>query len=469
MRLRNLALFGALALPAAAATYYVDARKGSDANAGTSPAKAWQTLAKVNASEFQPGDRVLLRRGSRWTGQLAPHSSGAEGRPIVIGAYGRGALPRIDAEGRVEDALLLNNVQQIEVRHLELTNRGAAPAARRGVHIYLENFGTAKHIVVDHLYIHDVNGTNQRKDNGGIIFRTLGNTTPSRFDDLRIERNIIWRADRSAIAAQSSHWPRTHWFPSLHVVIRENYAEDIGGDGIVPWATDGVLVEHNIAKDLNKRANAYNAGIWPWSADNSLFRWNSASFVRTTMDGQGFDSDYNSRNTVFEYNLSHDNEGGFILICTPGKRNQQENLGNTGTIVRRNISRNDKARTFHLSAAENTLVEDNAVYVGRGLDVQMLITTDWSGWARDARFHHNTFCVEGTARYGHHVDRPEDPAGVVEASVKPPRLNWHEPVFDPSNPKGFDRFLERHKKWMEKLFRDQFGEAPGRHTTAVSR
>ena len=40
---------------------------------------------------------------------------------------------------------------------------------------------TATHIVIDHLYIHDVNGTNEKKDNGGIIFSTNGPATPSRF------------------------------------------------------------------------------------------------------------------------------------------------------------------------------------------------------------------------------------------------------------------------------------------------
>ena len=39
---------------------------------------------------------------------------------------------------------------------------------------FLDNFGTAKHIVVAGLYVHDVNGINgngdNAKDNGGIIF-----------------------------------------------------------------------------------------------------------------------------------------------------------------------------------------------------------------------------------------------------------------------------------------------------------
>jgi hypothetical protein len=360
---------------------------------------------------------------------------------------------------------------------------------RRGVHIFLDNYGTARHIVISGLYIHNVNGTNAKKDNGGIIFRTSGNTTPSRFDGLLLERNIVWKVDRSAIAAQSYHYPRNRWFPSLNVIIRDNLVDDIGGDGIVPWATDGAIIEHNIARNCNARAGSYNAAIWPWSTDNSLFQLNSAAYTRTTLDGQGFDSDFNSRNTLFQYNYSHDNEGGFLLICTPGKRNPQENIGNLGTVARFNISRNDKERIFHLSAAENTLVHDNAIYVPKGREVQMLLVSDWSGWANGAVFRSNTFYVEGTARYGHetsrkkdgtyamapgwgpardirfeanryygsHMDRPEDSAGLVEGQVRSPELDWSEPSFDPSSPEGFDVFLERHRQWMLQLFGKQFG------------
>ena len=488
--MRALLLLVAAAFTSQAATYYVDSAMGEDSSRGNRPNSPWQTLAKVNATEFHPGDRILFESGSVWRGQLAPKSSGAEGKPIVIDRYGRGEKPRIDGDGTVDDAVRLYNVQYIELRNLEVTNHGAQPAVRRGVHIFLDNFGTARHIVVAGMYIHDVNGTNAKKDNGGIIFRTNGDLTPSRFDGLAIERNIIWNVDRSGIAAQSYHWSRAHWFPSLNVVIRDNFVDDIGGDGIVPWATNGVLVEHNVVRDCNRRAESYNAGIWPWSTDNSLFQLNEASWTRTTLDGQGFDSDFNSRNTMFQYNYSHDNEGGFMLICTPGKRNPAQNLGNTGTVVRHNISRNDHARIFHLSAAENTVVEDNAIYVGPDLDVQMLIVTDWQGWADGALFRNNLFYVQGAARYGHDVgrdqtgvyqmapgwgpakgivfegnryvgrqiDRPEDRKAVVENAGAAPKLEWEGPSFDPAHPDGFDAFMVRHRQWMLSLFQGQFGQ-----------
>ncbi len=213
-----------------------------------------------------------------------------------------------------------------------------------------------------------------------------------------MQDNIVWKVDRSAIAGQSYHWSRDHWFPSLHVVIRGNYVDDIGGDGIVPWATDGALVEYNIARNCNRRAGAFNAGIWQWSTDNTLLQFNEASSTHDTRDGEGFDSDYNSRGTVFQYNYSHDNEGGFMLICSPGQRNPAQNIGNTGTIVRRNISHNDRTRIFHISAVSHVVVEENAIYVGPGLDVQMVLASNWSGWTDDARFSENRFYVEGALR-----------------------------------------------------------------------
>jgi hypothetical protein len=473
----------------AATTYYIDSARGSDANPGNTPSAPWKTLRKINQTDFQPGDKILLKSGSEWQGQLAPRSSGAAGQPIIFASYGKGAMPKIDGMGEVEDAIRLYNVEQLEVHGLEITNHGPMVAARRGVHIFLDNFGTGHHIVVSGLYVHDVNGTNAKKDNGGIIFRTNGNEKPSRFDGLTIERNIVWKVDRSAIAAESYHARRSRWFPSLHVIIRDNYVDDIGGDGIVPWATDGALVEHNIARGCNQRAGDYNAGIWQWSTDNTLLRLNEASFTRTTRDGEGFDSDFNSRNTTFDMNYSHDNQGGFMLICTPVQRNQSENIGNTGTVIRHNISRNDHARLINLSGADQTTVEDNAFYVGPGDNLQLLVS-DWHGWSKGALFKQNTFYVQGSLAFGHAVsknnegqytiaagfapaqdiafdgnryfgqmtDRPEDPHAVVGSTDKPPKVNWKEPTFDPARPQDFPRFLAAHRRWMERLVQQQFGD-----------
>ena len=484
---------GCIGFPLRAADYHVDAQTGADDRDGLSDATAWRTLERVNRASFQPGDQVRFRAGGVWTGQLVITALGEPGRPVRFGAYGAGSRPRIDTAGAFEDAVLMRNARHVELRDLELTNHGPDDRPRRGVHIVADNCGVLTNLTVAGLFIHDVNGTQRRKDNGGIIFRTLGRQVASAFDGLTLERNIIWRVDRSAIAADSYHANRTRWFPSHRVVIRDNWVGDIGGDGIVPWATDGCLVEHNILEGANERAGTYNAGIWPWSTDNTLLRLNRASGVKTLMDGQGFDSDYNSRNTVLEFNLSHDNEGGFLLICSPGQRKPEEHIGNVGTIARYNLSRHDGARTFHVSAVERTLIHHNAIYVGPGQDVQVWLLSDWSGWARDLEVRANLFHSEGVARYGHQVSRSENgaygvgpgwgpatdirfienrylgrhleapEADVKEAGSAPrpiPFPDWPGPRFDPAHPGDFDTFLASHMAWMKSLMQRQFGREP---------
>jgi parallel beta-helix repeat protein len=93
---RHLLVFAICILPffpAQSATYYVDAKNGNDGNSGTSPSNAWKSVAKVSGFQFQPGDSVLFKRGEIWREQLNFPSSGAEGKPIVVDAYGDGALP----------------------------------------------------------------------------------------------------------------------------------------------------------------------------------------------------------------------------------------------------------------------------------------------------------------------------------------------------------------------------------------
>ncbi len=487
LRLLLLAVLAACPLTACAATYYVDASHGADAHDGTMAASAWQSLNRVNRAALAPGDRVLFRSGEVWHGQLAPGASGKAGQPIVFDRYGNGPLPLIAGDGTVTDAVLIHNVEQVELHHLAVTNHGAAAADRRGIDVLLENYGTAHHIVLADLYVHDVNGLDAHKNNGGILFRIHGAQVPSRFDDLVIERNVVWKVDRSGIVGESSNIARTHWLPSLHVVLRDNYVDDIGGDGIVPWATDGAVVEGNVARRCNQRSTGFNAGIWQWSTDNTTLTMNEAFETKGTRDGEGFDSDYNSRNTHFMHNYSHDNDGGFMLICTPVKRDQAVNLGNTGTMVRENISRDDRGLLINLSGADDVLVADNLFYVGRDRHLQFL-ASNWDGWSKNARFADNSFYVAGSLSFGHSLTRKEDgsytiapgwrpaqnivftgnhyfgeiinPPSDAEPQKKPPpdsSVDWtSEPSFDPAHPESFPGYLTAHRAWMQQLFQQEF-------------
>ncbi len=392
-------------------TFYVDSRGGNDDNAGTSSEAAWKTLDKVNRTTFLPGDRILLKSSSVWHGQLWPKGSGVEGQPIKVGMYGGGVKPIINGDGLFEDAILLKNQEYWEIEDLEITNNGAQRAERRGVHVALENYGEAHHIYIRSLTIHDVNGVDSVKPNGGINYTSVGDKKPSRFIDLRIENNEIYRVDRSGIFGWADSWVRSKWFPSVGVVVRGNQLHDIGGDGIVVVATDGALVEHNVVGHANQRSEGYNVAIWAWSADNTLIQYNEAYGTKGQRDGEGFDSDWNSRNTVIQYNYSHDNDGGFLLICNEGGHSPEESAGNTGTIVRYNISQNDRTRGINIAGpVRDSLIYNNTIYVGPERTVDLLLYSDWHGWSESSHFYNNIFYVAGTARFSYGISRAADGA-----------------------------------------------------------
>ncbi|HLV86853.1 MAG TPA: right-handed parallel beta-helix repeat-containing protein [Candidatus Sulfotelmatobacter sp.] len=390
-------------------TYYVDADTGRDGNVGSDASNAWGSLEKVNATTFHPGDRILFRSGVTWRGQLWPKGSGSAEHPIVIDKYGGDALPVINGAGVAEDAVLLKNQEFWEIRNLEITNNGRASAVRRGVDVIAENVGDLHHIYLQDLSVHDVNGSFKDKANGGIHYRSIGDTKPSRFVDLRIEGNHIWHVDRSGIFGWSTHWTRAKWYPSMGVVIRNNTLDDIGGDGIVNVATDGAIVEYNVVSRASQRSQDYNVGIWPFSADNTIIQYNEVYGTHGQHDAEGFDSDWNSRNTIIQYNYSHDNDGGFLLICNEGSQSPNDSAGNVGTIVRYNISQNDHHRGIKLSGpVKNTLIYNNTIYVGKGEESDVVLHTDWTGWASDTYFYNNIFYVEGKAKFGYGVKGNED-------------------------------------------------------------
>jgi hypothetical protein len=394
-----------------AMTFYIDSQNGDDGKVGTTPEAAWKTLGKVNATTFLPGDRILLKASSVWEGQLWPKGSGVEGKPITLGMYGGGVKPVINGDGLFEDAVLLKNQEYWEIENLEITNTGPRRAERRAVHVALENYGEAHHIYIRSLTIHDVNGVDNVKPNGGIHYTSVGDKKPSRFVDLRIENNEIYHVDRSGIFGWSDSWVRSKWFPSLGVVVSGNQLHDIGGDGIVVVATDGAVIEHNIVGHANQRSDGYNVAIWAWSADNTVIQYNEAYGTKGQRDGEGFDSDWNSRNTVIQYNYSHDNDGGFLLICNEGGHNSEESAGNTGTVVRYNISQNDRTRGINIAGpVRDSLIYNNTIYVGPEHTVDLLLFSDWHGWSESSHFYNNIFYVAGTGRFSYGVSRASDGA-----------------------------------------------------------
>jgi hypothetical protein len=363
------------------ANYYVNSNIGSDAYNGLSEQKPWKSLTNINNKIFSAGDKILFAAGTTYEGQLKPRGLGTEALPIKIDRYGEGVKPAIHGKGLFESTLLLYNVRYWEVRNLEITNLGeTSKANRRGVIVRAQNFGDCNHIILEGLEIHNVNGVLVKADGGGsgIYFHIINNNVKTRFVNLQVLNNYIHHCERNAInfGGNSS---RTNWNPSIGVVIRGNLIENVPGDGIVPIGCDGALIEYNVIRkgiDSLPTGDAA-AGIWPWSSDNTLIQYNEVSDHRAKWDGQAYDADFNCIGSVFQYNLSFNNWGGFMLICNNGSTlGTHMNIGTKNTIVKYNLSINDGLRpykaqnnryfspVFHITGpVENTNIENNIIII----------------------------------------------------------------------------------------------------------
>jgi len=378
-------------------TFYVDASTGNDSNSGLSTSSAWKTLAPVNATTFDAGDRILFRSGTRYTGHLQLHGSGTSTAPISVSSYGTGVLPAIDGNGLTETLLLLNE-QDWEINNLEITNTGAtAVAGRNGVLIELQDYGVAHHIVLNNLYVHDVNGSIVKKGGGGqaIYLVASGANRPSSFNDLQVKNCRIVHCDRTGINMYNDHcYHDSTWNPSLKVLIDNNTLQDIGGDGIVVIGCNGAVVQNNVLKGGRTRSQDSAAGMWPWSSDNTVFQFNEVSGMVGLADGEAFDCDYNCQGTIFQYNYSHDNEGGFMLMCNNGNQVAPQNIGSTGSIVRYNISQNDTWRSFQIIGhVTNAQIYNNVIYTSPGVSQLCVVRYDtWgAGLPANITFSNNIF------------------------------------------------------------------------------
>ncbi|MBD0401735.1 right-handed parallel beta-helix repeat-containing protein [Flammeovirga sp. EKP202] len=335
-----------------AEVYYVSYSDGNDKNNGLSVDQPFKTLEKVNNLKLSPGDQVLFKSNNVWEGQLElTQLMGLITQPIIISKYGKGERPLINGKGEKKYTVLLQNSEFVTVKNLVISNTGKKREARRvGVLVEAIDYGESHGLHLDSLKIQNVNGSLVKREGGGsgIFWKNHGKVKRSRFVDLKITNCHIYNCGRNAITS-SGYAGRSNWYPSLGVIIRNNLIEKVPGDGIVPIATDGCIIEYNVMRDcpdiLSHEEAA--AGIWPWSTDNTLIQYNEVSDHKAKWDGQGFDSDYNSRNTIIQYNYSHDNYGGFLLVCNKGHDlGGDYNIGTENTIVRYNLSVNDGVRPY---------------------------------------------------------------------------------------------------------------------------
>ncbi|MDI3196029.1 MULTISPECIES: right-handed parallel beta-helix repeat-containing protein [unclassified Pseudarthrobacter] len=399
----------ALALPAifgtapsfaegAGSQYFVDCAAGAAGNG--SAASPWNSLQQANAHEFGPGDQLLFMKGTTCTGLLKPSGSGTAADAFTISDYGTSSGRAVIAGQGGPTAVHLLNNQHIVLQNLEITNSALPASQRRGVLVEIRDIGTGTGYDLENLYIHDVRGGDLKGPNGsqGIGFKVSGSAVPTKFDDVRIAGNRLEHIDRQAIVTVLSTWsarpeltptPVTTWLASTNIVVEHNTLSDIGGDGIVMNTTDGAIVQRNTVSGFQLRSAGYNAGIWPFNSDNSTFQYNDVSGGGNTLDGMAYDVDQGNVNTTFQYNYSHDNKGGFFLLCNNGPgmiRNAD---------IHHNLSINDSFRGIEncKGAVESAAFHQNWIYIGDG--ISQTVVNENTASLRNVRFQNNVVVKAG--------------------------------------------------------------------------
>ncbi len=100
--------------------YYIDNIQGDNKNPGTSINKSWKDFSNLKNTSFAPGDKILLKRGEVWNQTLFP-PGGNKSSPIIIDAYGNGALPIIDVKNSRSAAIRVYH-SYISINNLQLQN-----------------------------------------------------------------------------------------------------------------------------------------------------------------------------------------------------------------------------------------------------------------------------------------------------------------------------------------------------------
>ena len=431
--------------------YYIDPTHGSDSQKGVAEDQPWKSLSNLKDVRLNPGDQVLLKRGERLEGKLDITAKGTAQKPIVIGAYGEGtAKPVIAAPDSSLYTVHILNSDYVTLQDLEIVNQGSTDlASRTGVKVESMNYGVSKGIRLKNLSIRDVNGSIEKWVGGGsgILLVNGGDETVSTFDSLTIEYCHIKNCYRNAMI-WNGYSDRSNWHPNTNVWVHHNLIEEVPGDGIVPIGCDGAVIEYNVMRRgttamLHSNREAA-AGFWPWASDNTVIRFNEVSEHKGTWDGQGFDADYNCVNTQIEYNYSHGNDGGMVLICSSGDEDRTAYcIGNENPAVRYNISIGDGNRPFqtrgkwfspsiHIAGpVRNAVLYRNIIRnkekAAPEIDGTMIVSDDWTGCADSTLIKENIFYTpeqssfemtnsthnlfEGNFYVGNYKNKPSEKAG----------------------------------------------------------
>jgi hypothetical protein len=406
----------ALTGTAQATDYYVSP-SGDDDNSGTSPELAWATIGKVNTVTFSAGDSILFEGGQTFSGQLVFNDeAGTSTSPITVSSYGTGRATlsnsTMGVEGIASTGLGIYDNAGFEINNLILVGPGNV-GDRWDENVGLRfdaDLGTSgarvDYIRIDNVEVSEYSGY-------GILFMGAGYTG---FRDVEITNCVLHHIGKEGICTKCAEWPMSAASHNdFYIADCEMYhisgvgtRDPHSGSGINLSAIDGGLIEFCVAHHCGYRCLAEGGGplgIWCWEAENLVFQFNEVYDQQTLGgDGGGYDLDGGSSFCIVQYNYSHDNFGGNLLMQFGKSRPAHD------YIFRYNISSNDcqlngmGAVTFYTDVGTqpyNVEVYNNTFYLGpdSAPDASAIDFWYWKGGSySNVNLRNNIFMAEAGKR-----------------------------------------------------------------------
>lgn len=284
------------AAPLAGATTYYIANSGSDANAGTSPGTAWQTLSKVSSFTFSSGDSILFNKGSIWNEQLIVSRSN-----LYFGSYGTGAAPLITGFQTLTGFTDSSNIWSVTATN-SVNNLNT---------VLINGVIVAKGRYPNNGYL-----TFNSYAGDSSITGTLSGTPNYTGAQVGV-RSAHWILDVTSIISQSAG--TINLFPKL------TYTPSLGGNGYFLENSVQVLdtVNEWAYRNSTKKLYVYNVGVAPTvqisTLDTlvSLLNKDSITFNGLSFQGANFAaiSIYSSRGITIN-NCAFNNNGNFGIFNT---------------------------------------------------------------------------------------------------------------------------------------------------------
>lgn len=298
---------------------YYFSTQGNDLTGKGTRQKPWATLKKANSLDLEPGDRLLLRDGEKFIGQLNLNTedAGSNDRPVIISSwYGKQAY----IYSPISSAIKISNASNLDISNLTLAGSNHVPSD--GL-LANANQTDQTNLTIDNVSVSGFQGR-------GI---SVGGWGGYGWQNVQISNSEAFNNKEIGIFT----WAQNPQDGSNHRI--ENcLAYGNGASGIIVSGVKNAIIQKSLAHS-NGKLTTGSVGIWAYDADNVTIQFNESYGNKTNgkIDGGGFDLDGGVTNSRLQYNYSHDNDGaGFLIAQYLDAPNPMSN--NT---IRYNISEND--------------------------------------------------------------------------------------------------------------------------------